>query len=105
MLIAFFATLIIAIVSLPVIWLSARNISPNIVAYILGRGLIIISRSVHELIWALFFVVAVGLGPLAGILALGMGGIGFVSTVTDGETKEIDVFGRASCWDRWCKCA
>lgn len=91
MLMAFFATVIIGIVAPPVAWLAARNISPNTVTYVIGRGIIVISRSVHELVWALFFVIAVGLGPLAGILALGLRGIGFVSKVTAEETEAIDV--------------
>jgi len=91
MLMAFVATVVIALVAPVVIWFSARNVTPNVVTYYIGRAIIVISRSVHELIWALFFVIAVGLGPLAGILALSMRGIGFVSKVTAEETEAIDL--------------
>jgi phosphonate transport system permease protein len=91
MLMAFVATLVIGLLVPPVIWLAARNISPNILTYLLGRGIVIISRSVHELVWALFFVIAVGLGPLAGIMALSMRGIGFVSKVVSEEVEDIDL--------------
>jgi phosphonate transport system permease protein len=37
---------------------------------VLGRGVLALSRSVHELVWALLFVTAVGLSPFAAILAL-----------------------------------
>lgn len=91
MLMAFLATLIIGLIVPLVAWLASRNISPNIVTYLLGRAIIIISRSVHELIWALLFVIAVGLGPLAGVLALSMRGIGFVSKVVAEEIESIDL--------------
>lgn len=89
-LMAFFATLIIAILVPPVVWLSAANISPNRFTIFLGRAIVIGSRSIHELVWGLLFVVAVGLGPLAGILALGVRGIGFVTKIVAEEVEDID---------------
>ncbi|MCL4767731.1 MAG: phosphonate ABC transporter, permease protein PhnE [Hyphomicrobiaceae bacterium] len=91
MLMAFMATLLIGVLVLPVIWMSALNVTPHPIFYYLGRGIIILSRSVHELIWALLFVVAVGLGPLPGILALAMRGIGFVAKVVAEEVEAIDL--------------
>ncbi len=38
--------------------------------YYLTRGLLNVLRGIPELVWALIFVVAVGLGPLPGVLAL-----------------------------------
>lgn len=89
-LIAFLATLVIATLVPPVVWLASRNIAPNIVFYFIGRAIIVISRSVHELVWAIIFVIAVGLGPLAGIMALGIRGVGFVSKVVSEEVEAID---------------
>ncbi|MDQ6982884.1 MAG: phosphonate ABC transporter, permease protein PhnE [Mariprofundus sp.] len=40
--------------------------------YVLSRGLLNLLRSIPELVWALIFVRAVGLGPLPGVLALGI---------------------------------
>jgi phosphonate transport system permease protein len=37
---------------------------------VIGRGLMTLSRSVHEIVWGLIFVSAVGLGALAGVLAM-----------------------------------
>jgi len=88
--VAAFSTLLIGILCLPVIWLSSGNITPNKITYILGRTIIITSRSVHEIIWGLIFVIAVGLGPLPGILALSLRGIGFVSKVVSEEVEAID---------------
>ena len=59
--------------SLPVAWLGAVNVTPSkTVLYPLGRFLMVISRSVHEIVWALIFVSAVGLGALPGVLAIAM---------------------------------
>ena len=38
--------------------------------YGLARGVMNLARAIPELVWALIFVVAVGLGPFAGVLAL-----------------------------------
>jgi phosphonate transport system permease protein len=40
-----------------------------------------VSRSVHEIVWGLIFVSAVGLGALAGILAMGVRSVGFISKI------------------------
>ena len=90
LLMAFFATVIIAIVVPPIVWLSANNISPNRFTVLIGRGIVICSRSIHELVWGLLFVIAVGLGPLAGILALAVRGIGFVAKIIAEEVESLD---------------
>lgn len=89
-LMALFSTLIIAVITPPVVWLSAANVSPNRFTMLIGRGIVICSRSIHELVWGLLFVIAVGLGPLAGILALGVRGIGFVAKIVAEEVEDID---------------
>jgi phosphonate transport system permease protein len=90
LLMAFFATVMIAIIVPPVVWLSANNISPNRFTVLIGRAIVICSRSIHELVWGLLFVIAVGLGPLAGILALAMRGIGFVAKIVSEEVEALD---------------
>lgn len=90
LLMALFSTLIIAALVPPIVWLSAANISPNRFTVMIGRGIVIGSRSIHELVWGLLFVIAVGLGPLAGILALGVRGIGFVAKIVAEEVEDID---------------
>lgn len=91
MLIAFVATLLIGLLVPPVVWFASRNVTPHFVFYLIGRGIIIVSRSVHELVWAILFVIAVGLGPLPGIMALAMRGIGFVAKVVAEEVEAIDL--------------
>ncbi len=90
-LMAFFATLLISIIAPPIIWLSARNITPNIVTFFIGRAIVIVTRSVHELVWGVLFVIAVGLGPLPGILALAVRDIGFVTKVVAEEVEAVDL--------------
>jgi phosphonate transport system permease protein len=80
---ALWGTILGTIISIPIAFLAAMNITPNkFITYPLARGLIVIFRSTHELIFALIFVAAVGLGPLAGICALAMRCIGFMAKTT-----------------------
>jgi len=63
--------------SLPLAVLATRRLSPHPAVYYLARGLISWFRTVPDLVWALFFVVTVGLGPFAGTLALMVDTMGF----------------------------
>ena len=65
------------ILSLPIALLCARNTSPHLIIRIAMINVVATLRTIPDLIWALIFVVAVGLGPLAGILAIIMDTIGF----------------------------
>lgn len=84
-------TLLGCIFSLPVAWFGALNVTPSrLIAYPIGRLLMVLSRSVHEIIWALLFVGAVGLGALPGILAVAMRSVGFISKITAEAIENID---------------
>jgi len=63
--------------SLPLAVLATRRLSPHPAVYYAARSLISWFRTVPDLIWALFFVVTVGLGPFAGTLALMVDTMGF----------------------------
>ena len=81
-LMATLATLVGLLLALPVAWLGAANITPlGRASYVIGRFLMTLSRSVHEIVWALLFVSAVGLGALAGVLAMGVRSVGFISKI------------------------
>jgi phosphonate transport system permease protein len=76
------ASLLGLFMALFVAWLGAANISPlGRFTYVIGRSLMTLSRSVHEIVWGLIFVSAVGLGALAGVLAMAVRSIGFISKV------------------------
>ncbi len=84
-------TLLGCVLSLPVAWFGAANVTPSrYFFYPLGRLLMVLSRSIHEIIWALLFVGAVGLGALPGILAVAMRSIGFISKITAEAIENID---------------
>ena len=77
--------------SLPVAWLGAANVTPSkTLLYPIGRFLMVLSRSIHEIVWALIFVSAVGLGALPGILAIAMRSVGFISKITAEAIENID---------------
>lgn len=73
---AFLGTLIAAIIALPLGFLGARNILPMpLVRFPLRRAFDFL-RGTDSLVWALVYVRAVGLGPLAGVLAIATTDIG-----------------------------
>jgi phosphonate transport system permease protein len=49
---------------------ASRNLAPNSVIYIVSRRFMEICRGVPEILYALVFVFAIGIGPLAGVLAI-----------------------------------
>jgi phosphonate transport system permease protein len=84
-------TLLGCLFSLPVAWLGALNVTPSrYLVYPVARFMMVLSRSVHEIIWALLFVAAVGLGALPGILAVAMRSVGFISKITAEAIENID---------------
>jgi phosphonate transport system permease protein len=88
--IATLGTVAAVVLSIPVAFLAARNTTPTRATYLLGRFVMVVSRSVDTLIWALVFIIVVGPGPLAGVLAVGIRSIGFVSKLFAEGIEEID---------------
>jgi len=75
--IALWGNVIALLIGLPLGILAARNVTRSAPLRTLAMSILNFLRSVSELIWAVFFVAAVGLGPFPGALALGVnfGGI------------------------------
>ncbi len=67
---AFLGTLLSSVVALPLGFLGARNVIPSGVFRFLTRRIFDVFRGLDQLVWALVFVRAMGLGPIAGILAI-----------------------------------
>lgn len=67
--IAVVGTTAAAVLALPLGFLSARNVAPASVFYP-ARALLNLFRSIDTMVYALFFVAAVGLGPFPGVLAV-----------------------------------
>ncbi len=78
------------LLSLPIALLCARNTSPNALVRVAMINIVATMRTIPDLIWALIFVVAVGLGPLAGILAIIMDTIGFCARFFSERIEEIN---------------
>ena len=76
--------------SLPLAILASRRQSPNRVVYLAVRSLISLFRTVPDLVWALFFVIAVGLGPFSGTLAIMIDTIGFCGRFFAETMEEVD---------------
>ena len=75
--IALAGTVIGIILSFPLAWMSAKGLSPLGAMRIIPRMVISFLRTVPDLVWALVFVVAVGLGAVAGTMTIIVDTIGF----------------------------
>ena len=75
--------------SIPLAILAARNTAPTMLVRTIARFVISVARTIPDLIWALIFVVTVGLGPLAGILAIIMDTIGFAARFYSERFEEV----------------
>jgi len=87
---AVIATVIALVLSFPLAVLSARTVSPHPLLFAAGRSLLSLIRALPELVWALVFVSAVGLGPLPGILALAVVTVGFMGKVFAEAMEVVD---------------
>jgi len=85
----YIATVFGVIISIPFAFGAAENISPKPIYY-LSRAVIVISRSFQEVVIAIFFVVVIGFGPMAGVLTLSFSSIGFLAKLLAEEIEDID---------------
>ncbi|WP_431104954.1 phosphonate ABC transporter, permease protein PhnE [Roseateles noduli] len=88
--IAVWGTLLGAVAAVPVSFLAARNLQGPRWLYQLTRQGLNVTRSINELILALVFVSAVGLGPFPGVLALAVHGAGMLGKFFAEAIEEID---------------
>jgi len=84
------STVIASILALPMAFLAAKNVSPHPVIYLPIRLFLTICRGVSEIIWALLFVVAVGLGPFAGVIALIIYCVGVIGKLLAEAVEAVD---------------
>jgi phosphonate transport system permease protein len=82
----FFAT----VASLLLVPLGARNLAPNRLLYEVARTIFAITRSIPDLVFALLFVAAVGLGPFSGMLALAIHSVGIMGKLYSEAVEEMD---------------
>jgi len=77
--IAVLGTFIAIVLSIPVGLLSARNIAPNYIIFLVARTITIFFRAIPEFIIAMILVIAIGFGAIPGVLALGIHTMGFLA--------------------------
>ncbi|WP_203291647.1 phosphonate ABC transporter, permease protein PhnE [Maricaulis parjimensis] len=87
--IAIWGTFIAVFAAIPFGLLSARNVAPNWVVQPVRR-LMDVFRSINELIIALVFIAAVGLGPLAGVMALAVHTTGVLAKLFSEAVEAVD---------------
>lgn len=85
----FTSTVAGVLISVPIGIGAARNVAPRWV-YLLCRAIIAISRSLQEIIVAIFFVALFGFGAFAGFLTLTFATIGFIGKLLAEDIEEID---------------
>jgi phosphonate transport system permease protein len=79
------------VLSLPLAFLAATNSSPHPVLCRLVRAALSFVRALPELLWALIFVSALGLGALPGVLALAAVTVGFLAKFFAESIEVVDV--------------
>jgi phosphonate transport system permease protein len=87
---AWVATVIAALLSLPVGFLAAANVFPSRPLRAAVQFLLNADRAIDSLILALFFVSAVGLGPFPGTLALAIHSVGMLGKLFADAIESVD---------------
>ena len=88
--IATLGTIIAMTIAVPVAFCAARNTTPHNSVRAIALFIIVSSRSVNSLIWALMLVFILGPGVLAGTIAIGLRSIGFCAKLLYESIEEID---------------
>ena len=95
LLIAYLGTLLGAVAAFLACFAASSNLSPNSTTRFVARRVLEFCRTVPELVFALIFVVAFGLGPMPGVLAIAIhtfGALGklFAEVVENIDMKPVD---------------
>jgi phosphonate transport system permease protein len=76
LLMAYLATVLGTAIGGVLSFFAARNLAQNYLVYWIARRVLEIARTVPDIVWALLFVLAFGIGPLPGVLAITVHTIG-----------------------------
>ncbi len=88
--IAVWGNVIANLIALPLAVMAARNLTRSPLLRNFAKTVLILFRSISELIWAIFFVAAVGLGPFPGAVALGVNFAGILGRLYAEAMENID---------------
>ena len=87
--IAIWGTALAVVFGVPFSILSAANVCPQWIVQPVRR-LMDVCRAINEIVFALMFVVAVGLGPFAGVMAIFIHNLGVISKLFSESVEAID---------------
>lgn len=104
--IAFLGTIVGAIISIPLAFISASNLTPKPIAFA-GRIIIMAARTIPAFVYGLMFIRVTGPGAFAGLLTMGVCSIGMISkmyieAIEDLDTHVIESLDAAGC-NTWQK--
>ena len=88
--IAFLGTIVGAIISVPLAFLSASNLTPKPVAFV-GRIIIMAVRTIPAFVYGLMFIRVTGPGAFAGLLTMSLCSVGMVSKMYIESIEDLDV--------------
>jgi len=88
--IAIWGNVIATLIGLPLGIMAARNITRSPIVRGFAKAVLNLLRSISELIWAIFFVAAVGLGPFPGAVALGVNFAGILGRLYAEAMENVD---------------
>jgi phosphonate transport system permease protein len=89
--IATLGTIISILLAVPVAFLAARNTTPSVYfARPIALLIIVSTRSINSLIWALLLIAIIGPGVFAGVIAIAIRSIGFCAKLLYEAIEEID---------------
>jgi len=86
---AFIGTVVGVVIALPLSMLSARNLNSKLI-YVPMRAILAAARTFPSILWAIIFVIMVGLGPFAGVLAITLYTIGFIAKLQYESIEAVD---------------
>ncbi|MGV8899309.1 MAG: phosphonate ABC transporter, permease protein PhnE [Burkholderiaceae bacterium] len=89
--IATLGSLLGALLGLPLAWLTARNLGMPKPVALAAKTLLDVTRSIHTLVFGLVLVGIVGLGPTAGILAIGLHSMGTYGKLFAESIESLDM--------------
>jgi len=87
---AIWGTILSILLSIPLAYFGAKNLGHWKFLYVTARGISGFNRAIPDMIYALFFVLMYGFGPVAGIMALGVHTSGFLGKFFADEVENAD---------------
>ena len=88
---AILGTVLAIILSVPLGFLTARNVNSHQILLFITRTVVIFFRAIPEFIMAMVLVIAIGFGALPGILALGLHTMGFLAKFYGEDIEHVAV--------------